>query len=927
MTDKTDRDDIARLLLALQDETPTRLAQVKPCLRSVMDEYVSSDLSHIKKTMSIKTERSFPLVLEKGAPILKGGGGIVIQATNFEISSLKYAVKAQRPSLLRSANAVIDSERAYTEYTYHAPLASENIARLFAVRRIQVLSSAASSAPTMSAVPLLVLEWVDGANDLANYIRTSVRSPEKFVAVMRQCFVALEHLHTSGLIHWDVKSDNFLVNRLGVVKLMDIGNARRISSNGSEDLVALTTEGNFPPALAEFARPRTDGRSSNRIQLTLDSPKWDDPWLDTWMLARELASLIGLGESADRSVFAGAPDDWFASDLPVVGRAFPTTSVESAFSLKYVRLILQRLLYPATVDDNRYYRRAAEVVRDLDKLAPEFGAAQSVPELRAIPQSVVRIPVSGNAPLTPRIKALISSELLKRLRRHWQLGTISEVYPGAAHKRFEHSLGVYFTVCQYIKALFSDRSNVFWRIAIEAEDIEATLLAALMHDVGHLAYGHFLEEMVGLFRGATHECYAQAVLRESTHAESAPAEGKWHDSARMDHAVLRSVLADHWCRNSNPEAFLTAVADLLVEPRPHSAGEPNPVFSASSELEREASTELKREILHSILDSAIDADKFDYLRRDSLHAGISYPNGIDEDRFLQSLTTLHKVPRGSSLATPNTETAVLNASIAVTDKGLLPVESILYARYQMFQAVYWHHTARAHTAMLQLCVTEYLLSAEEGADEAFQELVDVFRRSTDDQALAWLATQIARSTAENRQLLLDAGEALRGNREKAYKECLVLRYRSYDEIHSPADVEEIYSGLMQAWIDLNARSGLSYLRALRKLRSDFTRRLATKLGLRGQLHDGDILLDIPPAGRDQVNNIFVIDRSGPHYIHELSPMASAVGETFRLWTRHFRVFCSPELLARTSLSRADIGARCWDVLADLYLPPRLALSQ
>ena len=71
-------------------------------------------------------------------------------------------------------------------------------------------------------------------------------------------------------------------------------------------------------------------------------------------------------------------------------------------------------------------------MHDLQKLLPEFGAAQEVPELRAIPQKVVRIPLSGNAPLTSRVKRLLSSDLVSRLRRHLQLGTISEVYPGVA---------------------------------------------------------------------------------------------------------------------------------------------------------------------------------------------------------------------------------------------------------------------------------------------------------------------------------------------------------------------------------------------------------------------------------------------------------------------------------------------------------------
>src|SRR5204862_4555776 len=138
-----------------------------------------------------------------------------------------------------------------------------------------------------------------------------------------------------------------------------------------------------------------------------------------------------------------------------------------------------------------------------------------------------------------------------------------------------------------------------------------------------------------------------------------------------------------------------------------------------AELKREATRRLKVQILHTIIDSAMDADKLDYLRRDGLHAGVAYSQGIDVDRFLQSMTALHhidiesrlfhKIERGvrrNPLDAPE-----LKACVAVTGKGRLPVESILFARYQMFQSVYWHHTARAHTAVLQLCVQELLASS------------------------------------------------------------------------------------------------------------------------------------------------------------------------------------------------------------------------
>ena len=112
------------------------------------------------------------------------------------------------------------------------------------MQKIDVLNSAPDALPNRVEIPLLILEWVEGAQPFSKYVKENVTSAPVFVDIMRQSFSALDHLHANDLIHWDIKSDNLLVDRSGTVKLMDIGNARRISSEAPADLLALTTEGN-----------------------------------------------------------------------------------------------------------------------------------------------------------------------------------------------------------------------------------------------------------------------------------------------------------------------------------------------------------------------------------------------------------------------------------------------------------------------------------------------------------------------------------------------------------------------------------------------------------------------------------------------------------------------------------------------------------
>ena len=89
-------------------------------------------------------------------------------------------------------------------------------------------------------------------------------------------------------------------------------------------------------------------------------------------------------------------------------------------------------------------------------------------------------------------------------------------------------------------------------------------------------------------------------------------------------------------------------------------------------------------ILQSLLSGPVDVDKMDYLMRDSLHAGVPYGRNFDQSRLLSSLC-LNEHGDG----------------LGITDKGKTAAEMMVFARYVMFSEVYWHHTVRAATAMLQ----------------------------------------------------------------------------------------------------------------------------------------------------------------------------------------------------------------------------------
>ena len=98
--------------------------------------------------------------------------------------------------------------------------------------------------------------------------------------------------------------------------------------------------------------------------------------------------------------------------------------------------------------------------------------------------------------------------------------------------------------------------------------------------------------------------------------------------------------------------------------------------------------------LQGLISGSFDLDKLDYLRRDAFMCGVSYGE-IDVDRLLNALMLLEE-PRSG------------RRGIGLAEKGLSALESLLFAKYQMYRNVYWHHAVRSATAMYKRLVEDAL---------------------------------------------------------------------------------------------------------------------------------------------------------------------------------------------------------------------------
>src|SRR5688500_8475894 len=98
--------------------------------------------------------------------------------------------------------------------------------------------------------------------------------------------------------------------------------------------------------------------------------------------------------------------------------------------------------------------------------------------------------------------------------------------------------------------------------------------------------------------------------------------------------------------------------------------------------------------LQGLISGSLDLDKIEYLKRDALMCGVPYGE-IDVDRLLNSLTIVDDPTSG-------------RRAVGVLEKGLSALESLLFAKYQMYRNVYWHHAVRSATAMYKRVVDDAL---------------------------------------------------------------------------------------------------------------------------------------------------------------------------------------------------------------------------
>ncbi|PHP45715.1 metal-dependent phosphohydrolase [Methanosarcinales archaeon ex4572_44] len=307
---------------------------------------------------------------------------------------------------------------------------------------------------------------------------------------------------------------------------------------------------------------------------------------------------------------------------------------------------------------------------------------------------VIHDPVHGTIRISRFEEALIQTPQFQRLRGIEQLAMSHFVYPGANHTRFEHSLGT-----------MQMAGRIADQLGLSRDERALVRVGGLLHDIGHPAFSHAVEAILRrnpLYQPvlqkktfSSHEDFTQYIIEEIL---------------SRDEEVLRRA-------PDSSKDYFTIFSHIAV----------GDAFGAPSYLAQ-------------IISGDIDADRIDFLMRDSYHTGVSL-GLIDVNQILESL-----VLEGGRV--------LLGGEDGYSEEmALVAAESILTARAHHYSAIIHNPTTQAARAMLLYALEgslDKIISKMKKEDKTNKNsvskiIMDFFLKSTDADIFSFIRTHGGRT--------------------------------------------------------------------------------------------------------------------------------------------------------------------------------------
>lgn len=428
--------------------------------------------------------------------------------------------------------------------------------------------------------------------------------------------------------------------------------------------------------------------------------------------------------------------------------------------------------------------------------------------------------------LSFRLRRLAEHPALTRLAKVPQITSARHIFPGALHTRYEHSLGTMETVRRYLQALL-DRAPFLEHLSPSA--IETALVSGLLFSMTRFPFSNVIHEIK-----AKHKHLLQDLSRAEVFNESL----KLKEPGGPD---IREEVAAQF-----PLANFDLVRRILV-------GE------ANTQKPEEA-------FIHSLLNCSLDARVVDFVRRDSLHLGLS-ADSFSLDELLPHLT-------------------IDNHRLALSISGLSVAEEVICLRYWLFNRIYWNYPNRCFVAMFRHLFME--LANKPGWVKRFRHFA---LNHSGDEILHFCASQ---ARAVHRHDLEDLGALLTRDFQSLYKIGFEFNKRENHDL----------STTLEAALKKDHEDSTTLQKHIAE---HIAPHLRSPINLKARV---PVLIDLPrePGGHSKLGeDMYVIKHDGnPSHLSAASSIIAGVQNSFDNVLLRMRVLIHPALFPAEDSKRSDL---------------------
>jgi hypothetical protein len=412
-----------------------------------------------------------------------------------------------------------------------------------------------------------------------------------------------------------------------------------------------------------------------------------------------------------------------------------------------------------------------------------------------------------------------------------QTGPLHLVFPGAVHTRYSHSIGVFHIVKKMILHLKKRMGKIGESFFGKEKEERELKFAALLHDVGHLPISHCGERALT----AAYESKKTAKHKQQSAQKVDPEQIGWTNL--FEDKYLSSSTRLHECLSVEMVLNDKDINKILkTEKYKHREYSLSPENIAGLIVGKH-----KNQRLNTLLHSELDADRLDYLLRDSYFTGLDYGK-IDLDYII------------SRLIMPTEEDLEGDSFLCVEDKGLHTVEHYILSRFFLTTQALSNRRVRALEILFDEVMKYMILSKESDYHLLdLEELLQHIKQGDTDNLHAIYAYTDAQVFTKMRKLheCLDKKvKSNKGNDEERYiNDCIKMIMDA--QIADSVESAQILVELKRNEVAMKAKNYQSERRRIESEAMKIADKAAKDIGI----YQKRIKVDIKPVGLMTYTNI------------------------------------------------------------------------